>query len=172
MLGRLRQRLDEPISWGLKRRIIEVLVDGVRVDTVERHGVRQADITVTYRFNQPDEVMTLVLPQAYSSGRVLRIPMEPKTIGDHIRLRRLELKRLQKEVAARLGVTTSCVFNWEANTSQPEIRYMPAVIQFLGYNPLPDGTTLAERLVRHRTALGLPQSEASRLVGVDQGTLA
>jgi hypothetical protein len=34
---------------------------------------------------------------------------------------------------------------------------MPAIIQFLGYNPLPEAKTVAEPLVRHRTALGLSQ---------------
>jgi DNA-binding XRE family transcriptional regulator len=47
------------------------------------------------------------------------------------------LKLLQREVAVQLGVTETCLFNWEANISVPEIRYMPAIISFLGYNPLP-----------------------------------
>jgi len=34
-------------------------------------------------------------------------------------------------------VDTTSVFNWEAKTSQPDLKYMPAVTRFLGYNPLP-----------------------------------
>jgi hypothetical protein len=34
---------------------------------------------------------------------------------------------------------------------------MPAVIEFLGYNPLPAPTTIGERIVRRRTALGMSQ---------------
>jgi transcriptional regulator with XRE-family HTH domain len=49
---------------------------------------------------------------------------------------------------------------------------MPAIIPFLGYNPLPEATTLGERLVRHRTTLGMSQKEAAQEIGVDQGTLA
>jgi len=49
---------------------------------------------------------------------------------------------------------------------------MPSIIQFLEYNPLPAATTLAERLVRHRTTLGMSQKEAAREIGVGQGTLA
>jgi hypothetical protein len=37
--------------------------------------------------------------------------------------------------AAQIGVNKTCVFNWEVNTSNPEIRYMPTIIRFLGYNP-------------------------------------
>ncbi len=116
--------------------------------------------------------MPLVLPQSYSTGRVVRIPVAPQTVGDHIRKRRLALKMLQKDVAEQLGVDKTSVFNWEANTSAPEIRYIPAIIDFLGYNPLPEATTWGERLVRHRTSLGMTQKEAARRLGVDQGTLA
>jgi transcriptional regulator with XRE-family HTH domain len=134
--------------------------------------VKQNDITVTYRFSQPDQAMPLVLPQSYSTGRVVRIPMALQTAGDHLRKRRLGLKMLQKDVAEQLGVNKTSVFNWEANTSAPEIRYMPAIIRFLGYNPLPVAGTLAEQLVRQRTSLGLSQKEAAGEIGVDPGTLA
>jgi transcriptional regulator with XRE-family HTH domain len=172
LLRTLRQRLDQPVSWGLKRKLIEVLVSGVRVDTVEEDGVKQSKITVTYRFNEPSQALPLVLPQNDTTGRVIRIPTEPRTIGDHIRRRRLALKLMQKDVATRIGVDETSVFNWEANTSQPALRYMPAVIEFLGYDPLPAPTTVGERIVRRRTALGMSQKDAARTLGVDPSTLA
>jgi transcriptional regulator with XRE-family HTH domain len=49
---------------------------------------------------------------------------------------------------------------------------MPAIIRFLGYNPLPEANGWGERLVRHRTSLGLSQKEAALKLGVDPGTLA
>ncbi len=172
LLANLRKRLDEPVSWEQKRRLIEVLVASVRVDTIETCGVKQTEITVTYRFSQPDQPMPLALPQSYSTGRVIRIPVAPQTVGDHIRKRRLGLKLFQKDVAEQLGVNKTSIFNWEANTSAPEIRYMPAIIDFLGYDPLPEAEGWGERLVRYRTSLGMTQKEASRRLGVDQGTLA
>src|SRR4051794_14405847 len=42
----------------------------------------------------------------------------------------------------------------EGNHATPQLRYMPAIIDFLGYNPLPSARIRAERLVRHRTSLG------------------
>jgi len=153
LLAQLRKRLDQPVCWEMKRRLIEVIVAGVRVDTVETCGVKQSRTTVTYRFSQPDQPMPLVLPQSYSAGRVIRIPVAPHTVGDHIRKRRLGLKLLQKDVAEQLGVDKTSVFNWEGNRSSPEIRYMPAIMNFLGYDPLPQANTLAEQLVRHRTSL-------------------
>ncbi len=56
----------------MKRRLIEVLVAGICVDTVEEAGVKQARTTVTYRFHRPG-AMPLVLPQTYTAGRVVRI---------------------------------------------------------------------------------------------------
>ena len=50
LLASLRKRLNKPIPPDLKRRIVETLVDSVRADTVERWGVQQSNITVTYRF--------------------------------------------------------------------------------------------------------------------------
>lgn len=164
--------MDKPISWELKRRLIEVLVAGVRIDTVEECGVKQSSMTVNYKFSEPDSPMPIVLTQSYSSGRVIRIPTQPQTIGDRIRKRRLGLEMLQREAAERMGVDTTSIFNWEANKGTPEIRFMPAIIRFLGYNPLPEATTLAEQLVRQRTTLGMSRKEAAAEIGVDAGTLA
>ena len=77
------------------------------------------------------------------------------------------MKMLQKDVAEQLGVDKTSVFNWEANTSAPEIRYMPAIIRFLGYNPLPEADGWRGRLVRYRTTLGMTQKEAAGQLGVD-----
>jgi transcriptional regulator with XRE-family HTH domain len=127
---------------------------------------------VTYRFSQPDQPMPLALPQSYSTGRVVRIPVAPQSVGDHIRKKRLGLKMLQKDVAQKVGVNKTSVFNWEANTSAPDIRYMPSIIDFLGYNPLREAKDCGERLVRYRTTLGMTQKAAAGQLGVDQGTLA
>jgi hypothetical protein len=35
-----------------KRRIVEILVERVQADTVERFGVQQSEITIIYRFSQ------------------------------------------------------------------------------------------------------------------------
>lgn len=169
---RFRERLDAPVCWEQKRCLIEVLVAGARIDTVEECGVKQTKTTVTYRFSQPDQPTPQVLLQSYAAGRVVRIPAQPQTVGDHIRRRRLGLKMLQREVAEQLGVDKTTVFNWEANTANPGIDYMPGIIRFLGYNPLPAANGRGERLLRHRTSLRLTQEDAARHLGVDPSTLA
>jgi site-specific DNA recombinase len=54
MLSRLRTKLDQGISWELKRELVEVLVDGIRVDTVVAEGRRESVINVRYRFSSVD----------------------------------------------------------------------------------------------------------------------
>ena len=55
---------------------------------------------------------------------------------------------------------------------EADLRYMPAIVRFLGYNPLPHGDTWAERLVNGRLPMGLSQKEAARELDVDPSTLA
>jgi site-specific DNA recombinase len=172
LLAKLRKRLDGPVSWEIKRQLVEILVANIRVDTTESWGVKQAGITVNYRFAQPGNTMPVVVTQAYTGNARVRVPAELRTIGDHIRRKRLMLKLTQEQVAERLGVTGASVYGWENSLRTPGIESMPAIIEFLGYNPLPAATTIAERLVRHRTSLGLPQSAAAKGIGVDPSTLA
>jgi transcriptional regulator with XRE-family HTH domain len=127
---------------------------------------------VNYRFAQPGNPMPVVVTQAYTGNSRVRIPTELRTIGDHIRRKRLSLKLTQEQVAERLGVTTASIYNWENDDSKPSVEYIPAIIQLLGYNPLPATKTLGERLVRHRVLLGLSQAESAKRLGVDPGTLA
>ena len=50
LLQELGRRLDEPISWDIKRQLIEIFVRGIRVDTIEAGGKKVNTVTVTYRF--------------------------------------------------------------------------------------------------------------------------
>lgn len=73
---------------------------------------------------------------------------EPKTLGAHIRRRRLMLSITQEEATAHLGVNGWTVHNWETGAKKPEIRFIPALVAFLGYDPeLVDTGTLAGKLV-------------------------
>jgi DNA-binding transcriptional regulator YiaG len=98
-------------------------------------------------------------------------PKEINSLGDHIRTRRLDLKLLQKQVAEQIRVSGATITNWERNASAPVIRYIPAIVQFLGYNPTPPPSSLPERLVSARKELGLTQRKMAARWGVDPGTL-
>ena len=87
-------------------------------------------------------------------------------------MRRLDLQLLQSDVAQRLGVTECCIWNWENNATTPVFPHWPAIIEFLGYNPLPKPQTPAEQLVRARKIRGLSQQEMAWSLGIDPSTLA
>ena len=100
-------------------------------------------------------------------------PKELKTLGDHLRKRRLDLALTQKDVADRLGADETSVWNWEKNRSSPALRFVPRVIEFLGY--VPDDTKpkgLGQRIVAFRRLRGLTQKELARRLGVDPSTIA
>lgn len=64
-------------------------------------------------------------------------PEEPKTIGEHLKRRRLDRGLRQKDVARELGVDFKIYENWEQEKYEPEDRFFPAIIRFLGYDPSP-----------------------------------
>ena len=105
------------------------------------------------------------LPSAY--------PQTLKTIGDHLRKRRLDLKLLQKEVAQKLGDCEPSVYNWENNLSKPAIKYIPNLIEFLGYVPFTTSTlSIGEKIVVYRQVLGLSQKILAHQLGIDPSTLS
>jgi transcriptional regulator with XRE-family HTH domain len=103
--------------------------------------------------------------------KLAKYPKQINSLGDHIRARRFDLKLHQKQVAEEIGVHETTITGWEGNTTVPEVRYMPAIIQFLGYNPLPLANSLPERLVEARKRFGLSQRKMAGKLGVDPATL-
>jgi len=99
-------------------------------------------------------------------------PANPKSIGEMIRKRRLDLRLMQKDVAKIVGCDKATVWNWERGCSEPRINYMGGVVKFLGYNPFERCDTMAQRLVNHRKEFGISQRNFAKQLGVDQGTLA
>ena len=100
-------------------------------------------------------------------------PEHLKTLGDHIRQRRLDLGMHQKDVAARVNATTSTVTNWEKGRSHPRLYLLPKVIEFLGYDPFAiNATTIGKRIKYYRIQKGLSFRNLAKELGVDPGTLA
>jgi len=52
----------------------------------------------------------------------------------------------------------------------PSIESVPAIVRFLGYDPFPEPTTLAQLLLAKRREMGWSMKEAAEAVGVDPGT--
>ena len=94
-------------------------------------------------------------------------------MGEHLKRRRLDLKLLQRQVAEEIGCSKASLLNWERGRAEPEFRFMPAIIRFLGYDPTAADPTLSigERLRATRRALGLSQEALARLLGIDSTTV-
>lgn len=97
---------------------------------------------------------------------------DPKTLGDHMSKRRLELGLQQKEVAALLGVCEDSITGWENGRSEPHVHYYPKIIAFLGYYPFSDEPGIPGRIKKHRFTHGLTQKQFGKKVGVDGSTVS
>jgi site-specific DNA recombinase len=58
LLTRLRERLDQPLTWERKRQLIELLVGGIGIETIRNGPKPENVVTVTYRFPSVIEACT------------------------------------------------------------------------------------------------------------------
>jgi transcriptional regulator with XRE-family HTH domain len=93
------------------------------------------------------------------------------SLGDHLRARRIDLGLFQSQVAAQIGVHELTICNWEGNESQPAIRWIPAIIKFLGYDPANSPSSFPERLIAARKVRGLTQRELAAELGLNPSTI-
>jgi hypothetical protein len=79
LLTRLRARLDQPMTWERKRQLVELLVGGIRIETLRDGKKRENIVTVTYRF--PSAVDTCTDTRACINctfERVHRMAVRPR----------------------------------------------------------------------------------------------
>ena len=96
----------------------------------------------------------------------------PRTMGDYVRKRRLELGWGAIQLAHMLHVSTETIFNWEKGRSFPEIRFMARIIEFLGYTPeLFNRDTTGQKIIAYRHVWGMSQWVLALALKVDPGTL-
>ena len=55
LLNELHHRLAEEVTWNTKRRLIETLVQSIRVHTRTEHGEQRIQVEVVYRFSSIDD---------------------------------------------------------------------------------------------------------------------
>jgi site-specific DNA recombinase len=98
----------------------------------------------------------------YIAKAVIRIDSKPKgyssqpvTLGEHIRKVRLDRGLYHKDIANAVGVSICSINNWENGHGEPEIRFIPKIIEFLGYNPRPMPTGILEKLAWYKWSQGL-----------------
>ncbi|MBB1644568.1 hypothetical protein A9970_11435 [Sphingobacterium sp. UME9] len=110
--------------------------------------------------------------QKISKPLPVSMPLNPTTLGEHIRKRRMELRLFQKDVAAIFNVSEDCITYWENNRSEPQIQYYPPIIGFLGYCPFElDASTFAGKIKAYRYLNGLTQKRFAKLMNLDPATV-
>lgn len=127
-----------------------------------------------FRLNCPDPVEDLCVNAPRPDRRFKprsEYPTELATLGDHIRKRRLDLGLSQASVVKMFGVNRSALCNWERGAQAPSVEYMPMIIDFLGYNPLPKDGSVAEQIRSARRSIGLTQLDLGRRLGVSRETV-
>jgi transcriptional regulator with XRE-family HTH domain len=63
------------------------------------------------------------------------------------------------------------VSEWERNKREPAVKFIPKIIEFLGYVPFERGKTLGQRIRIYRKTLGLSHYEFARKLGVAPCTI-
>lgn len=98
-------------------------------------------------------------------------PKEIRTLGDHLRKRRLDLGLRQRQVALTLGVDAMTVNNWEVGRTAPKISFIPSIYDFLGYGPWEPPEGFGRWLGQVRRGLGLSRRKLAQRLAVDVTTV-
>lgn len=75
-------------------------------------------------------------------------------------------------MAEQIGVDETSIYNWENNQVRPEIKFIPRIIEFLGYALYDPSLSLIGRLKQCRQAIGLSQKKMAQALGIDESTLS
>jgi len=57
-----------------------------------------------------------------------------KTVGDWLKVKRLEKNLTPGQVAVKMGIATSLICSWERSSWQPDSQQLKSLAQILGFN--------------------------------------
>jgi DNA-binding transcriptional regulator YiaG len=99
------------------------------------------------KFPCPDELALLGIyhrttritrqPFSLHFSRTRLYPANPKTLGEHLRKRRVDLALSMPKLALLLGfgISDTAIEKWEINENRPTEPYRSRIIKFLGFDP-------------------------------------
>jgi DNA-binding transcriptional regulator YiaG len=66
-----------------------------------------------------------------------RYPTNPKTLGEHLRKKRIDLHLSMTQLAKMLGfgISDTAIEKWEKNENRPTDEHRKPIVEFLGFNP-------------------------------------
>jgi DNA-binding XRE family transcriptional regulator len=101
-----------------------------------------------------------------------KYPDFPRTWGDWIRVRRIDLRLTKVQLSSFFNVSDITIYLWEKNKVQPSLAQIPKIIEFLGRDPFQKKPeSLGDKLREYRRVHGLSQKKAAKQLGIDLSTL-
>ncbi|GAB3909893.1 hypothetical protein GCM10028826_17530 [Mucilaginibacter boryungensis] len=120
----------------------------------------------------------MVLLPFYTYRKIAQKPhttayaLNPQTLGEHIKKKRIENDELQKDVALVIGVSEDTITYWENDRTQPQVCYYPNIIAYLGNYPfVHDVDTIAGKIIKMRYCNGWTREYLAEMVGVNTSTI-
>lgn len=112
--------------------------------------------------------MTLSAPIPYWGP----YPQKLKTIGDHVKNKRLDLGLDRAAAAEAMGVTPNTITSRELNRHEIQLRYLAVIIRFLGYIPFKVGSSRRDQLRTYRIMRDIMKKDLGRKWGVEKDVLS
>ncbi len=106
------------------------------------------------------------------ASKKLPIALVGTGLAAHLRYRRETLGLTRSDAAKQIGVRGAAVGQWETGEHHPENEYWPAIIRFIGYDPIcSDPQTVPEKIAFLCRHMGLSGVGLAALLGVDKATI-
>jgi DNA-binding XRE family transcriptional regulator len=102
-----------------------------------------------------------------------RYPRELKSLGDHLRKKRLDLGLTQIALGRQLGVGLSAIKSWEKNEEGPSPQHVAKIIAFLGYLPFNGNAdrSLKDKFRLLQQIYGMSLDALAKSLGVGRASL-
>jgi transcriptional regulator with XRE-family HTH domain len=83
----------------------------------------------------------------------------------------MDLGLTQREVALQLRANPWTYLLWEHDRHEPMAKFVARIVDFLGHDPYPSGTSFGDKLRSARLRMGLSQAELALRVGMSEATV-
>jgi len=77
----------------------------------------------------------------------------------------------QKDLALATNAGVWTVITWEKHDVEPSVKFIPAIIEWLGYDPFPVGETFGEQVTWKRKKAGLTRQRLAKRLGMNYGSI-